>query len=181
MAESDLALLLHASNFACRKHASQRRKDLQATAYINHVIGVAHIISNEACINDIHVLCAAILHDTVEDTDTTFDEIEETFGPLIRRIVAECTDDKRLEKSVRKAQQIETAASASYEAKVVKLADKLYNLRDLERASPVGWSEERVQEYFLWASDVVAKLKGTCEPLEVKLREIFLRRGIQFN
>lgn len=95
----------------------------------------------EANIVDPNVLMAAILHDTVEDTDTTFDEIELHFGKTIRNIVAEVTDDKSKPKQERKRLQIEHAKTASNEAKLVKLADKLYNLRDLERIAPIGWSK----------------------------------------
>lgn len=84
---------------------------------------------------------AAILHDTVEDTDTSFDEIEEHFGKVIRDIVAEVTDDKSKPKQERKRLQIQHAKNASHEAKLVKLADKLYNLRDLERNTPEGWTQ----------------------------------------
>lgn len=106
------------------------------------VSGVAWLLA-EAGITDIKVLMAAILHDTVEDTDTTFDELEEHFGETVRNIVAEVTDDKSLPKQERKRLQIEHAKSVSHRAKLVKLADKLYNLRDLERGIPHGWTEVR--------------------------------------
>lgn len=95
----------------------------------------------EANVVDIDVLMAAILHDTVEDTDTTIDEIEQHFGKTVRDIVAECTDDKSKPKMERKRLQIEHAAGATHQAKLVKLADKLYNLRDLEQNLPEGWTE----------------------------------------
>ncbi|CAM4638213.1 unnamed protein product [Caretta caretta] len=110
--------------------------------------GVARILSREAGVTDIAVLQAALLHDTVEDTDTTFSEIEEQFGGEVRRIVEEVTDDKMLPKMERKRLQIERAPHSSRGARLVKLADKLYNLRDLNRSTPAGWSEQRVQEYF---------------------------------
>lgn len=103
-------------------------------------IGVAYLLT-EANIVDIDVLMAAILHDTVEDTDTTFDEIEQHFGKHVRDIVAECTDDKTKPKMERKHLQIQHAAESSHEAKLVKLADKLYNLRDLQQSLPDGWDE----------------------------------------
>lgn len=102
--------------------------------------GVACILA-DANVTDIKVLMAAILHDTVEDTDTTFDELEEHFGKTVRNIVAEVTDDKSLPKQERKRLQIEHAKSSSHRAKLVKLADKLYNLRDLERSLPAEWTE----------------------------------------
>lgn len=103
--------------------------------------GVAQILTAEGNVTDLNVLMAAILHDTVEDTDTTFEELEQRFGPKIRGIVEECSDDKDKSKMDRKRLQIEHAKTSSFEAKLVKLADKLYNLRDLERSIPRGWTE----------------------------------------
>ena len=127
--------------FAAKKHRNQRRKDAQETPYINHPINVATILSVEALIEDEQVLMAALLHDTVEDTETTFEEIEDLFGVEVCSIVREVTDDKSLEKQERKRLQIEHAAGSSPKAKLVKLADKLDNLRDLEHNLPNGWTE----------------------------------------
>lgn len=144
---------------------------------------------------------AAILHDTVEDTDTTFDEIEEHFGKTIRDIVAEVTDDKSKPKQERKRLQILHAKGSSHEAKLVKLADKLYNLRDLERTTPDGWTQvnhfiiiqsililslmanwkyfqERRDGYFVWAKEVTDNLRGTNEQLENALEEIYKRQKL---
>ncbi|KAL4613256.1 guanosine-3',5'-bis(diphosphate) 3'-pyrophosphohydrolase MESH1 [Arapaima gigas] len=175
---SDAVLLLETVNFAAEKHKSQRRKDPEATPYINHPIGVATILSHEGGITDIEVLQAAVLHDTVEDTDTTVAELQARFGQTVARIVQEVTDDKTLPKQERKQQQVEHAPHCSHQAKLVKLADKLYNLRDLNRCTPVGWTSERVQEYFLWAAQVVNGLQGTNPPLEEKLQQLFKQRGI---
>lgn len=101
------------------------------------------------------------------------DEIEEHFGKKVRNIVDEVTDDKNLPKHVRKQLQIEHAPQRSYEAKLVKLADKLYNLRDLSRSTPVGWSRDRVLEYFEWAKEVVHGLRGTNKAMEDALDEVF--------
>ncbi|NWX80611.1 MESH1 pyrophosphohydrolase, partial [Alca torda] len=108
------------------------------TPFINHPIGVAKILAQEAGVTDTVVLQAALLHDTVEDTDTTFSEIEERFGAEVRRVVEEVTDDKALPKMERKRLQIERAAGSSPRAKLVKLADKLHNLRDINRCTPAG-------------------------------------------
>ncbi|XP_069321800.1 guanosine-3',5'-bis(diphosphate) 3'-pyrophosphohydrolase MESH1 isoform X1 [Eulemur rufifrons] len=151
---SEAAQLLEAADFAARKHRQQRRKDPEGTPYINHPIGVARILTHEAGITDIAVLQAALLHDTVEDTDTTLDEVELHFGAQVRRLVEEVTDDKTLPKMERKRLQVEQAPHSSPGAKLVKLADKLYNLRDLNRCTPEGWSEHRVQEYFEWAAQI---------------------------
>ncbi|XP_028298077.1 guanosine-3',5'-bis(diphosphate) 3'-pyrophosphohydrolase MESH1 [Gouania willdenowi] len=175
---SDAILLLETVHFAAEKHRNQRRKDPEATPYINHPIGVARILSHEAGITNIEVLQAALLHDTVEDTNTSPAELQHHFGAVVAGIVAEVTDDKSLTKAERKQAQVEHAASSSFNAKLVKLADKLYNLRDLNHCTPVGWSSERVQQYFLWASEVVGGLRGTSAVLEEKLDQLFTQRGI---
>lgn len=176
--ENNLQLVIKAANFSAVKHRKQRRKDPEETPYINHPIGVASILTEEGGITDPVVIQAALLHDTVEDTDTTLDEIEENFGRPVRNIVAEVTDDKSLPSARRKELQIEHAPRSSHQAKLVKLADKLYNLRDLQRCTPKGWSEERVEQYFIWASKVVKGLKGTNQSLEDKLQNIFTSRDI---
>lgn len=140
--------------------------------------GVARILTHEAGITDIVVLQAALLHDTVEDTDTTLDEVELHFGAQVRRLVEEVTDDKTLSKLERKRQQVEQAPHSSPGAKLVKLADKLHNLRDLNRCTPKGWSEHRVQEYFEWAAQVVKGLQGTNQQLEEALKQLFEERGL---
>ncbi|XP_020382987.1 guanosine-3',5'-bis(diphosphate) 3'-pyrophosphohydrolase MESH1 [Rhincodon typus] len=175
---SDVEQVLEAADFAANKHKNQRRKDPEGTPYINHPLGVARILAHEAGITDVVVLQAALLHDTVEDTDTTFMEIEERFGEKVRSIVAEVTDDKSLSKEKRKELQIQHAPHCSYEAKLVKLADKLYNLRDLKRCTPAGWTEKRVEQYFIWASQVVAGLRGTNQILEKSLDALFKERNI---
>nr|XP_011448343.2 guanosine-3',5'-bis(diphosphate) 3'-pyrophosphohydrolase MESH1 [Crassostrea gigas] len=175
---ADVLEIIRCSNFAAIKHKDQRRKDEEKTPYINHPIGVANILTEEAGIADVAVIQAALLHDTVEDTDTTFEEIQALFGEEVTGIVKEVTDEKNLPKLVRKQKQIEHAPHASYKAKLVKLADKLYNLRDLNRCTPVGWSQERVTEYFQWAHKVVEGLKGTNQPMEDSLQQLFKERNI---
>ncbi|KAM9422445.1 guanosine-3',5'-bis(diphosphate) 3'-pyrophosphohydrolase MESH1-like isoform 6-T6 [Salvelinus alpinus] len=133
---SESVILLETVNFAAEKHRNQRRKDAEQTPYINHPIGVARILSHEGGITDIEVLQAALLHDTVEDTDTSIGELQAIFGQTVARIVQEVTDNKALPKQERKRQQVEHAPHSSHQAKLVKLADKLYNLRDLNRCTP---------------------------------------------
>ncbi|XP_034773142.1 guanosine-3',5'-bis(diphosphate) 3'-pyrophosphohydrolase MESH1-like isoform X2 [Acipenser ruthenus] len=175
----ETVLLLETVNFAAEKHKTQRRKDPEATPYINHPIGVARILSYEGGITDITVLQAALLHDTVEDTDTSLPELDAVFGATVARIVQEVTDDKALSKQERKQLQVEHAPHCSHQAKLVKLADKLYNLRDLNRCTPSGWTPQRVQEYFTWAVQVVKGLRGTNAALEEKLYQLFKERGIE--
>src|ERR1043165_7116680 len=109
--KGELALLLKALTFAARKHRDQRRKDARASPYINHPIALADVLVNEAGVTDVEVLCAALLHDTIEDTETTPGELEREFGRDIADIVAELTDNKMLRKRTRKRMQIAHAAA----------------------------------------------------------------------
>jgi GTP diphosphokinase / guanosine-3',5'-bis(diphosphate) 3'-diphosphatase len=140
---ADLVTFVRAVDFAARKHRFQRRKDEDASPYINHPIAVANVLATAAVISDPVTLCAAVLHDTIEDTETTAAELEETFGAQITQIVLEVTDDKSLPKEVRKQLQIEHAPQLSRQAKTVKLADKICNLRDTLTQPPVGWGLAR--------------------------------------
>ncbi|KAH8419101.1 hypothetical protein KR222_005104 [Zaprionus bogoriensis] len=167
---------LEALQFAARKHRDQRRKDSHKTPYVNHLINVCTILSVEAGVKDEAVLMAAVLHDVVEDTDTTLAELEEQFGVDVSGLVREVTDDKSLAKEKRKSLQIENAAKTTRRAKLIKLADKLDNLRDLQQDLPRGWTEERRAEYFVWAKRVVDNLRGTNAVLEERLDEIFAER-----
>ena len=160
-----LSLLFKALSFSAEKHTKQRRKDIDNTPYINHPISLANILAQRWVIDE-NVLCAAILHDTIEDTETTVDELQEHFGEKITSIVLEVTDDKSLEKSVRKQKQVEHAASISHEAKLVKLADKIANITDIINMPPVDWSSDRKKEYFDWAKAVVDNLRGVHQGLE---------------
>jgi len=164
--KSELALLLKALAFAAHKHRDQRRKDHEASPYINHPIALADVLVNEGGVSDVEVLCAALLHDTVEDTATTPEELVDTFGARVARIVAEVTDDKALNKADRKRLQVENAAHLSPEAKLVKLADKICNLRDVAERPPAGWDLARRREYFDWAKRVVDGLRGSHPRLE---------------
>ncbi|MEN8445751.1 MAG: HD domain-containing protein [Cyanobacteria bacterium J06555_13] len=157
---------LTALSFAAHKHRNQSRKDAAKTPYINHPITVADILLNEAGVTDESVLIAALLHDTVEDTDTTFAEIEQHFGRLVRDIVDEVTDDKSLPKAVRKQHQIDHAPHLSDRAKLVKLADKISNIRDTVIAPPDGWPVARIDEYLEWGKAVIAPIRGTHAQLE---------------
>ena len=159
-------LLIAAIAFAAEKHRDQRRKDAGASPYINHPIALAQVLANECGITDTTILAAAILHDTIEDTKTSRDELEEHFGNRIAAIVAEVTDDKRQRKHERKAEQIRHAKHLSRRAKVVKLADKICNLRDVADSPPASWPLKRRREYFEWSRAVVAGLRGTHAKLE---------------
>jgi guanosine-3',5'-bis(diphosphate) 3'-pyrophosphohydrolase len=162
----DLPILFKALLFAARKHRDQRRKDVEASPYINHPIALANLLCTEGGETDLTVLCCALLHDTLEDTDTTPEELELEFGPEIRDIVLEVTDDNRLPKLERKRLQVEHAEGASRSARLVKLADKTCNLRDLATSPPANWTPERIDAYYQWAKAVVDRIRGTHELLE---------------
>lgn len=175
--ESTSALLLRAAVFAAHKHRNQRRKDADASPYINHCVAVANAIA-QAGIDDPIVLVAALLHDTIEDTETTRDQIEAEFGPEIASVVAEVTDDKSLPKAERKRLQVEHAAQLSDRAKLVKIADKICNLRDIVGSPPADWSIERKREYFDWARAVVDQVRGVHPQLEDAFDTIFDFRSL---
>jgi guanosine-3',5'-bis(diphosphate) 3'-pyrophosphohydrolase len=167
--------VLQAAAFAAEKHRKQRRKDAEASPYINHPLQAAYILV-QADVEDPKVLAAALLHDTIEDTSTTLDEIEIVFGYEIARIVAECSDDKTLSKLERKQAQIDHAATLSRAAKLVKLADKIANVSDIDGAPPAGWSIERKREYFDWAKAVVDRMRGTHAALEARFDAEYTKR-----
>ncbi|MEO6436451.1 MAG: HD domain-containing protein [Tepidisphaeraceae bacterium] len=172
-----MPLFIDALAFAAHKHRDQRRKNVAASPYINHPIALAHVLVSEGGINDIAVLCAAILHDTVEDTETSFDEIEHRFGPAIAGMVREVTDDKSLTKTRRKELQVEHAPHLSPGARLVKLADKSCNLRDVADDPPANWPRDRRVEYFEWAKRVIDGLRGTHPVLEGIFDSVY-RRGL---
>lgn len=153
-------VLLEALKFASEKHARQRRKDSKDTPYINHPIEVAELLVRVGQVSDVNVLVAAILHDTVEDTDTKPDEIEALFGKTALSLVMECTDDKTLPRHERKRLQVENAAHKSPQAKLIKLADKISNVKDMGESPPADWSLERRREYLDWTEEVVHGLRG---------------------
>ena len=163
--------------FASEKHRNQRRKDADASPYINHPIALANVLANEGGVVDATILCAAVLHDTIEDTKTTADELRQLFGDKVTSIVLEVTDDKALAKEVRKEEQVRHAPHISTEAKLVKLADKICNLRDILASPPADWSAERKRTYFDWAARVVAGLRGVHPGLEAVFDGLLARQA----
>jgi guanosine-3',5'-bis(diphosphate) 3'-pyrophosphohydrolase len=162
---SPTAHLLEAIAFAAAKHRDQRRKDPEASPYINHPIALAHLLATTGGVDDMVVLQAAILHDTMEDTQTVYTELLDRFGKEVADVVAEVTDDKSLPKEQRKELQVTHAPHASRQAALVKLADKICNLRDIAASPPSGWSLQRQRDYFDWAKRVVDRLPPVSDPL----------------
>lgn len=162
---NSLANLLKATSFSAKKHRFQTRKGVDGEPYINHPIEVANILANTGKITDFNILTAAILHDTLEDTETTAEELTELFGEKVCSIVLEVTDDKSLPKHEQKLLQIEHSPHLSPEAKQVKLADKISNVADILN-NPPDWTEERKRQYIVWAKEVVKGLRGVNTDLD---------------
>lgn len=165
-------LVEEALQFAMRAHEGQVRKDELGRPYIVHPLRVKELIETVAKANDEATLCAALLHDTLEDTPTTVEELRENFGEQIASIVVELTDDKSLEKKVRKGLQIEIAKSLSKEASLIRLADKIANVEDIINFPPNDWSKERKAEYIAWAGLVVESVNYPNEGLLRMFNEI---------
>jgi len=152
--------ILEAARFAAEKHAHQKRKGEAGEPYVNHLLEVAELISGSSDLLDANLVIAGLLHDTVEDVGVTFADLEKKFGPDVSSLVAEVTDDKSLPREVRKALQIQTAPKKTPRAQVIKLADKISNLRALLESPPTDWSAERRRQYFEWARQVVGALSA---------------------
>ena len=172
-----ILLILKACEFAADKHRNQRRKDQTRTPYINHPLSVARALAEEGGVKDAEILAAAILHDTLEDTQTTLEELRKAFGRRVASLVAEVTDDKTLPKQVRKQRQIDHGPSKSQGAALIKVADKICNLRDLAQSPPTHWTVERKGKYIEWAREVVRAL-----PIpRHRLRRVFERAYASTN
>ncbi len=150
--------LLRAACFAADKHGAQRRKGGAAEPYVNHVLEVARLVADALETSDEPLVMAALLHDTLEDTETSYEELTGLFGEDVASLVAEVTDDKTLPNAERKRLQVEHAATRTRRAQMIKIADKISNLRSMAVSPPAGWDEARKREYVKWARAVVAAL-----------------------
>lgn len=171
MVNSEMANVVRAAYFAGEKHKDQRRSDIEETPYINHPLELASILVDEGDIGDPVVICAALLHDTIEDTNTTIEELNKLFGSKVAGIVAEVTNDMSLDSASRKVAEAASIPNLSHEAKLVKLADKLANIRDISTMPPVGWTLKKKEAYFDFALSIAEKAKEASPTLF----EIFLR------
>jgi GTP diphosphokinase / guanosine-3',5'-bis(diphosphate) 3'-diphosphatase len=163
---NSVQLILSAARFAAEKHAQQRRKSENGEPYFNHLLEVAELIAASSPELDVELMMAAFLHDTVEDTGVTLQELEQRFGKDVAALVAEVTDDKSLPKEIRKQLQVEHTPDKSPRAQTLKLADKISNLRAIISSPPVGWSRERKRQYFEWARQVVSGIASPNELLK---------------
>ena len=158
-------LVLKATQFAALKHCDQRRKDGK-TPYIIHPISVAMILSEIGSIEDPEILSAALLHDTLEDTDTSAHELDKNFGSRVRIIVEELTDNDMLTFSQSKQMQIENAPYLSKNATLVRIADKISNVSDVIENPPAEWNQKRCNKYVDWAEAVMNNCQKVNQDLE---------------
>jgi len=173
--------LLGAMRFAAQKHSRQRRKDSEATPYINHPIAVAEILARIGKVTDLQTLQAAVLHDTIEDTQTTPQELDNDFGQEVRVLVQELTDEKSLPKQERKRLQIEHASHLSTRAKQIKIADKICNLSDITVTQPADWPLQRKRDYLDWAERVVFGCRGWNPHLEDHFDRLLREKRVSLN
>jgi guanosine-3',5'-bis(diphosphate) 3'-pyrophosphohydrolase len=169
--------VLKAALFAAQKHAGQRRKGAAAEPYINHLLEVAELVSSALAEPDINLVIAALLHDTVEDTGVTKEVLVETFGSDVADLVMEVTDDKSLPKAERKRLQIVHASQISVRAQVIKLADKISNLRGILASPPADWDIVRKRGYFEWAKRVVDGLSAPNQMLKAEFERLHEKAG----
>jgi guanosine-3',5'-bis(diphosphate) 3'-pyrophosphohydrolase len=179
--KNDLSKLLKAASFSAKKHRFQKRKGVNGEPYINHPLEVANLLVNVGKVEDYDILIAAILHDTVEDTETTAEELTELFGENVASMVLEVTDDKTLPKAERKQKQIEHAPHISAGAKQIKLCDKISNITDVTNNPPQDWSKERRLEYVHWGEKVVAGLRGINPDLENYFDDLVANAKAEFQ
>lgn len=177
---NNLPELTQAISFAAKKHTNQKRKGSDAQPYINHPLEVLNLLTTVGEIEDFDILIAAVLHDTIEDTETTEEEITKLFGDKVCKMVLELTDDKSLPKAMRKQLQIEHAPHISAGAKQIKLCDKISNISDVLINPPSDWSEARRKEYVIWGEQVAAGLRGANANLEKYFDQLIEKAKTQF-
>ena len=165
------ARLLRAVRFAAEQHRGDRRKGSEGAPYINHPIAVAEQLAATGMADDVELLMAALLHDVVEDTGVTREQLVELFGPGVADTVLEVSYDKSLEKGERKRLVVETIGSKSRSARLIKLSDLISNVNDVLHHPP-PWSKARKLEYLNWAGRCVAAMQGTHEELERRLTSL---------
>jgi guanosine-3',5'-bis(diphosphate) 3'-pyrophosphohydrolase len=169
-------LVIKAAEFAAQKHKGQKRKGRDECPYIDHLRSVARVIAEVGGIEDPEILAAAWLHDTLEDTETTPEELEANFGKRVRLLVEEVTDDKSLPKDERKQMQIQHAPKLSQDAVLIKLGDKISNIIDVTNTPPTHWPLERRKKYLDWAETVIYNCPKVNNALEQHFAEV-LEKG----
>jgi guanosine-3',5'-bis(diphosphate) 3'-pyrophosphohydrolase len=156
----DLRLVSSAADLAARRHNGMARKGRGSEPYINHLAEVANILAEVTDGADAGLVAAGWLHDTVEDTGTTREELAQKFGERVAALVVEVTDDMSLPKTKRREMQIESAPHKSPGAKLIKIADKISNIRARVHSNPTTEERADLTDYVDWAEQVVAGCRG---------------------
>jgi guanosine-3',5'-bis(diphosphate) 3'-pyrophosphohydrolase len=169
-------IILAALGFAARKHRNQRKSDAENAASITQPIQLAHVLGVEGNIADEQVIAAAILHDTIEDTETTNEELRQQFGLTIAEVVEEVTGDPSVPAHEQKQRQLEQAPHISRRAKLIKLAEKICDLRDMADNPPPDLTKRQIQDYFDWSKEVVDCMRGISPSLEAAFDDVYARR-----
>ena len=155
-----LRLVSEAADFAARRHSGQQRKGRGSEPYINHLAEVANLLSIAADGIDAELVAAGWLHDAIEDTATTREELAQKFGDRVAALVVEVTDDMTLPKQQRRQKQIVDAPRKSPGAKLIKIADKISNIRARIVPQPNQAERDDLMDYVAWAEKVVAGCRG---------------------
>ena len=164
--------LIKAIHFATIAHGNQQRKDKLKTPFINHPIEVMRLLSS-AGVTDIDTLCAAVLHDTIEHTSATYEQLKDEFGIGVADIVNECSDNITLPRTTRKKEQVSHSNCISIPAKLVRAADKLSNIMNLDSILPTNWAKEEIDGYFVWSYAVWLNIRGCNKYLDRRLHDHF--------
>jgi guanosine-3',5'-bis(diphosphate) 3'-pyrophosphohydrolase len=157
---SGLRLVSEAADLAAQRHNGMARKGRGNEPYINHLAEVASILAAVTDGRDAGLVAAGWLHDIVEDTATTRDELAQKFGEPVAALVLEVTDDMSLSKAQRRKRQIEDAPHKSADAKLIKIADKISNIRARIHSDPSAEERADLTDYVDWAEKVVAGCRG---------------------
>jgi guanosine-3',5'-bis(diphosphate) 3'-pyrophosphohydrolase len=172
----DISSILHAAHTAAQWHSTQTRKGAAGEPYINHLLEVAAMVAEATGGKDPALIIAALCHDAIEDQHIPREVIAEMFGEDVASLVVECTDDKSLPKSERKRLQIVNAPKKSARAKLLKLADKVSNLRSVADSPPSHWPAQRRLDYVAWARQVVS---GLGDDVNLELQTKFVAAAIR--
>jgi (p)ppGpp synthase/HD superfamily hydrolase len=178
---SGLILVSRAADFAARAHVDQHRKGLAQEPYVNHLAEVAGLLAQATMGADATLVAVGWLHDTVEDTPVTMEDLDEAFGTEIARLVGELTDNKSLPKLDRKRLQVERMGVSSPRAQLVKFADKTSNIRALVRTPPAGWDRARLVDYVDWGEAVIARATVRDTFLETVFRDAVAQARAAFD
>jgi (p)ppGpp synthase/HD superfamily hydrolase len=155
-----LRLVSEAADLAARRHNGMQRKGRGSEPYINHLAEVANLLAAATDGADAELVAAGWLHDSIEDTETTHDELAQKFSERVAALVVEVTDDMTSPKDRRRQQQIIDAPKKSPGAKLIKIADKISNVRARILPEPSLGEREDLIDYVAWAEKVVAGCRG---------------------